>query len=1105
MTKHHSENGFAHNPDPIEGVETRIRRNSQGDVTITFGDGSEPLEVNRREFMRISGVAAATAAMTGSGCNAMRNDVEYIVPYVDRPEEVRIGTPNYYTAVCSGCAAGCGLLVTSRGGRPIKVDGNPNHPVNKGGLCSRGLASYMNLYDPDRARSPLKVAENLEHTPLTWEEVDRTVVSAIEKARQGGGIALLTQTFTGSARRALVEQMRRGLPSLKHYQYDAVNSEALLAANAVSYNRPHVPHYDFARADYVVSLGSDFLGSWLSPVEFTKAFSSRRNPDGAMNKLVAFEGTMSLTGMNADERIRVRPSDLVYVAMALLHTVLITRRTGPLASTPLAQVAQAFSPAEVATRLGLNADLLTRIGQELADNAGKSIVVAGGLASATANGVSLEVAINALNAALGNDGKTIDHANVSLQQNGTLSQLKQLVQDINAGKIDVLIIDRANPIYSAPASLGLADALKKVKLVVSTTDRVDETSVYAHYLAPAGHALEQWGDSNPVDGIFAIQQPAVLPLYETRGFEHSLMVWFGAALPGTFDAVLATPAAPAGTRAPGVPTDPGPWYRFLRAHWESAIFPRARALASFDQFWNETLQKGVFIAPEVGRPQPAFAIQPSISELPTALPEARTSNVSDFSSKEVQLFATPTLYDGEAANNGHLQETPEVVTKHVWGSFAMVSPATFKAAKLKSGQLLSVSVENVEREFPVIIQPGMHDDVIALPVGYGRTHVGVVGDEVGENAFLFATEENGRHILAGLKPTVKTTGKYDKLSVIKGAGIIDLHRRPLFGSTTLAEYKENEKAGIHEYKPLNDMWDSHKYTVKWGMAIDLSKCTGCSACVTACQEENNIPVVGRTGILEGREMHWMRIDRYYEFPHEVAHEQASPFTDPMLENEPIIRLADHLGDARALFQPMMCQHCENAPCENVCPVSATMHSEDGLNQMIYNRCVGTRYCSNNCPFKVRRYNWFNYATDRSETVFARLYPELQEHKRLNIEQPLPLGMNPDVTVRERGVMEKCTFCVHRIRRANWQLRKEGRSTFRDGDVVTACQQACPADAIAFGNLMDETSAVAKLHAKARKVTPLDDIGVKSSVAYLTNVWNAPKVEHAGGHDEQEKH
>lgn len=1106
MTKNRTEIGFPHSPDPIEGVETRIRRNDDGNVTVSFGDGSQPLNINRRDFMRIGGVAAATAAMAGSGCDVMRNDVEHIVPYVDRPEEIRLGTPNYYASICTGCSAGCGVLVTSRGGRPVKLEGNPQHPVNRGGLCSRGQASYMNLYDPDRAKSPLKVAESGDHTPITWEEVDRTVSGLVEKAKSGGGVAILTRTFTGSARRALIADLQRALPGLKHYQYEALNSEAVLAASEICYGSRHVPHYNFDKAKFIVSLGSDFLGTWLSPVEFTKQFVSRRDPDGDMNKLVAFESTLSLTGMNADERHMVRPNDLVYIALALAHTVIVTRKVGPFANTPVAAALGPFAPDAVAGALGLDAAALTAYGEALANNTSASLVVAGGLASATENGVALEVVVNILNATLGNEGVTVDRSRPSHQQDGGLKEIAALVADIKAGKVDVLIIDRANPVFSAPASLGLEEALKAVKFVVSTSDRVDETSIFADMLAPAGHGLEQWGDSNPIEGVYAIQQPGISPLHSTRGFEESLMVWFGKTAGDLFATYLAAPAPTPGNHAAGVPLDPGPWYRFIRAHWEKTIYPKASGLTSFEAFWNDTLRKGAFT--EAPRPaaQPRFNGAGAMASLPKALTAAPASQPGDLKAKEIQFFASATLYDGEDANNGHLQETPDVITKHVWGAYAMVGPKTFKALNLEQGQYLQLKNGAIERKFPVIMQPGHHEDVISIPLGYGRTHVGVVGNELGANGFIFSNvSADGRHLLAGLKPEISALRDGEKIAIVQGAQVLDVSRRGLIPTATLNDYKANPGAGIHEHPPLLDMWDGHKYTVKWGMAIDLSKCTGCSACVTACQEENNIPVVGRQGILEGREMHWMRIDRYYLLPESAAEAQKSPITDPMLDAEPVVAFGDHMSNPRVVFQPMLCQHCENAPCETVCPVAATMHSHDGLNQMAYNRCVGTRYCSNNCPFKVRRYNWFSYSTDRSETLFARLYPELNDHSRLNVVQPLPMGHNPEVTVRSRGVMEKCTFCVQRIRRANWQLREEGRTVFRDGDVVPACMQSCPADAIAFGNLMDENSRVAKLHAKARALTPLDEINVKSSVAYLTNVWNTETQNwnsgHHGGHEE----
>lgn len=1100
MTKKRSEEGFAHSPDARQGVDAKLRRGPDGGVTVSFGDGSEDLQVSRRDFMRISGVAAATAAMTGAGCSEWRNDVEYIVPYVDRPEEIRIGMPNYYSSVCTGCAAGCGMLVTSRGGRPIKVEGNPRHPVSRGGLCARGQSHYRGLYDPDRAKNPVRIRENGQHEILSWEDLDQAAASAVKDAARGGGVGILTKTFTGSARRALVEDIAEALPSVQHYQYEAFGSDALLAASEACYGTAHIPHYDFSKADYVVSLGSDFLGTWLSPVEFTRTFSERRNPDDAMSKLVAFEGAMTLTGANADERFPVRPDDLSQIALALAHVVVTTRQTGPLASNRSVVAALApFTPEAVAEATGLDANELTRIGQELSDNAGKSLVIAGGLASSTPGGLALETVINLLNATLGNEGTVIDRTRPSRQEAGTLADLQQLVADIDSGKIDVLIVHGANPLYNAPLTLGLREAFEKVGTVISATDRVDETAAVADYLAPSGHALESWGDSNPIHDVYSIIQPVITPLHNTRGFEESLMRWFSESLPTKFDAFLKPADPPAGNRAPDVPYDPGPWYRYMRAHWESKIFTQANTLATFDQFWDDTLRKGVFVSGE-NLDQPRLNIGRAVGALPKAVTSTPAGEPGDLTSKKVQLFATIPLYDGELANNGHLQELPDPITKTVWGGYAMVSPNTFTSLKLKQGQYLEVSVDNRKRKFPIIMQPGLHDDVVAVPLGYGRTKAGIVGDDVGDNAFVFTeATEDGRRVFSSVGATASTLDDGIKPAIVQGAQVIDLHRRPLFGSTTLSEYKEDASSGIHAHPPLNDLWAAHGYDTKWGMAIDMTKCTGCSACVTACQEENNIPVVGRHGVLERREMHWIRIDRYYGISHEAAKRQKSITKDPMLAREPVVALADDMANPPVYMHPMMCQHCENAPCETVCPVSATMHSEDGLNQMIYNRCVGTRYCSNNCPFKVRRYNWFSYSDNRSETVFARLYPELKEHARLNIEEPLPMAMNPEVTVRSRGVMEKCTFCVHRIRRASWQLKKEGRSRFRDGEVVTACQQACPAGAISFGDLMDENSVAAKQHAIARASTPLEDLHVKSSVAYLTHVRNAAPKHH--GDDE----
>jgi molybdopterin-containing oxidoreductase family iron-sulfur binding subunit len=526
------------------------------------------------------------------------------------------------------------------------------------------------------------------------------------------------------------------------------------------------------------------------------------------------------------------------------------------------------------------------------------------------------------------------------------------------------------------------------------------------------------------------------------------------------------------------------------------------------------LREGVWTSPEALQPAAPFRTGPTLERLPKALPAARDAKKpGDLAHKELVMLPTIQLGDGQDANNGHLQELPDSVTKTTWGDYLMMSPNAFLDAKLKNGDILSIKVIGAEREIrvPVLMQPGLHDDVVALPLGYGRTRAGAVGDGVGQNAYLLSKVGEGQalQVFAGLEAEVKKTGLFREHAIPQGGHVIDLHKRPILSYTTAEEFQKDPGAGIHKHPPLKDLWVRHDYSLKWGMAVDLSKCTGCSACVIACQEENNISVVGRQGVIEGREMHWIRVDRYFVMPHdkELVALTNTVWKDPFLAQEPHVAMGRHLTNPRVVYQPMMCQHCENAPCETVCPVLATMHSSDGLNQMAYNRCVGTRYCSNNCPFKVRRFNWYNYSADRTDSILARLYPELKDHSRYNAVEPMPMAHNPEVTVRARGVMEKCTFCVQRIRRAKWEVQRQGRSKMRDGDVVVACQESCPADAITFGNLVDESSKVAKLHASQRALAPLGEINVLSSVAYLTNVVNTKPEDHGhhGDHGGEAHH
>ena len=1094
--------------EPQPGASVLLESNQDGDVTLSFSDGSEALKMNRRDFMRVSAAAAATAAVSTAACREPQRE---IVPYVDRPEDVSIGNTNRYASICNACPSQCGVIIKSRAGRPYKLEGNPEHPVNRGGLCGRGQASYMDLYDPDRLRAPQDAGGNA----TDWETIDAAVADQVDSLRDGASLRILTGAVNGPATQGLIDQIVDDLPDAAHYSYEPLADDALRQAGESSYGTDAVPTYHFDRAQLVVSLGSDFLGTWLSAPEFTRDFSSGRdffadeedyndsdggNFDPSMNRLIAFESSLSLTGTNADDRYRVRPDHQVFVALALANELYESHSPGGVPAQSVQSALADYDVDTVADLLGdtVSADDLRSVAEELAQHAGQSIVVAGGTAAATADGISLESAVNLLNAALENDGETIDRANPSMQTAGGASELQALIDEIDAGDVDVLIVHNTNPVYASPGDLDVATALEDV-FVISTSTKRDETTNHADLVATGVHYLEAWGDSNPRADIVAVQQPAILPLFNNRAFEDSLLHWFGdeEASPELY-AYLEGPSTPnpmGDHHGAGRPYDPGPFYRYLRDVWQDEVFANIGSLASFDQFWQQALREG-YIELDAEANQPSFDAGATVAQLPDALPEAAGDNFGDLSSKVLHLYSTIQLFDGRQANNGHLQELPDPISKHTWGSFAMVGFRTAEAAGLQSGEVLEISVGDTTQEYQVIIIPGMHEDVIALPLGYGRTATGTVGNDVGENAFDLAQMGDDGVIFNGVEADISATGRVEDLSVIKGAGVIDVEAHRILAVANRDEYAQDQRAGVYQtpYEEAGydapSLWDNHDFgTLKWGMSIDMTKCTGCSACTVACQEENNIPVVGRAGILEGREMHWIRIDRYYRLPEEALEAREGLFGDPMYDEEPLTAFGEYLDEPRVVFQPMLCQHCDKAPCESVCPVLATMQSSDGLNQMAYNRCVGTRYCANNCPYKVRRYNWFNYAENREDSFFARLYPELEDHGRLNQTEPLQLALNPDVTVRARGVMEKCTFCVQRIRRGKWEIMKEGRRDFRDGEVVTACQESCPANAIEFGNVLDDDHKVTKMHHRKRAMKALADLDTQPAVAYMTSIWN----------------
>jgi molybdopterin-containing oxidoreductase family iron-sulfur binding subunit len=967
-----------------------------------------PSAPSRRDFLKLVGTGAAFLA---AGC--ARKPVEKILPYVKAPEDMQPGNPVYYASTCGECANGCGLLVKTREGRPIKLEGNPDHPVNRGTLCARGQASVINLYDPDRLRGPVTMDRATgKASPAGWGPVDKRVTMALRRARDGGGrVVLLTGTVASPSTRALIHDFIAGFPAAEHVAYEAISNDAVARASEATYGERTMPRYRLDRADVLVTLGADPLGTFLETVEQSRDFAKRRRPEsGAMSRVIAVESILTLTGTNADRRVRVRPDQLYPFAMALASR-LGARPAG----------AGEYTPEAVEAAADLPSGTIASIADELAQARGKSLVLADPNAAPAGHAIPLQVAANLINSALGNDGVTVDASRSSEAVIGSDEAMLQLVERMRAGEIQALVVYGVNPAYSLPSAVGFADAVKRVPFVASLADRADETALLADVVAPSTHYLESWDDHEPRRGVLSLRQPTIAPLYDVRSFQDSLLAW----------------ARYLG-RGPLAETA-GSYHEYLRERWRTQVYPGAGSLAPFDLFWEGALRTGVLAREEdSGRTAPGRT--PRAGGLGASLPVAATAENGALT---LVLYPSATLADGRSGNNAWLQELPDPVSKICWDNFAAISPHRARQLGVSDYEMkadvVTVDVGHARFDLPVHVQPGLHDDVIAVMLGYGRTAAGRVGDKVGQNAYALAEATGGRVGLAGIPVRVTRTGGMAPLACVQGHQYTE--GRPIIYETTLSEYQRDPGAGNEGGEQLPSMWTRHKYPGhKWGMTIDLNACTGCSACMIACQMENNVPAVGKSQVLRGREMHWIRIDRYYSGP------AAEPET---------------------VHQPMLCQHCENAPCETVCPVLATVHSSEGLNLQVYNRCVGTRYCSNNCPYKVRRFNWFDY-TDKPKS--------------------LRLALNPDVTVRTKGIMEKCTFCVQRIRDAKEHAKALGVPV-ADGDVQTACQQTCPTSAITFGDQNDPKSRVAASGKNQRGYHVLSELNTLPAIAYMTKVRN----------------
>ena len=733
-----------------------------------------------------------------------------------------------------------------------------------------------------------------------------------------------------------------------------------------------------------------------------------------MNRLIVFESLMSLTGSNADQRFQIKPSQQIDVVMGLAYEIVTKQRLSQYSKNPhIKRILQTYK--YVSQTLGPGGKKLSSVAKDLWKHRGRSLILAGGLQ--TERGVALQIAVNFLNSVLSNEGRTIDGTNPYIGIQSRSEDLGSLIEEMKTEKVQTLIIHGTNPIYGAPDAMGFNEALKKVEMVIYTGDRVDETGAVAHYILPDHHPMENWGDAEFQKEIYSIQQPTIRPMNETRSFQDSLLKWTERKIS---------------------------WYDFLKSNCKNHILPPVGR--SSEKSWTDLLKQGTIGSG--GRIVP------------------RTFNTSVFSflapdplfhkpQKEVELalYANSGLRDGQMANVSWLQEFPDPITKICWDNYATLSIKMAHDKNLHEGDVVQLKTEDGSSvTVPIHIQPGQHDSVIGLAIGYGRWAAGKVANGVGVRAYGLVGYKKGHEVFAGRHVEMKKTNRHIALAGTQGHH--SMEGRQIIVEATLDQYKANPGANIHRHKTFS-LWSDHEYKgYKWAMSVDLNSCTGCGACMVACQSENNIPTVGKKHLLNGREMHWIRVDRYY-------------VGDPK--------------DPDVAHIPVMCQHCDNAPCETVCPVAATVHSDEGTNDMIYNRCVGTRYCANNCPYKVRRFNWFKYN---------------------DVPSPLNLALNPEVTIRSRGVMEKCTFCNHRIKEVKHQARLEGNRKIRDGEIQTACEQSCPAEAIVFGDMNDKNSLVSQEHARGNSYTLLEELNNVPAVRYLSKIRHTDHLksgDKGGGH------
>lgn len=1000
----------------VKNANSEFTNPEPSDVDSLLG-GSD---TQRRDFLKVMGFGMAAVSL--AACEA---PVRHATTYINKPERIFPTISDYYASTYVDGGDYASVLVETREGRPIKIEGNPRSTVTKGGTFPRVQASVLSLYDLDKLNGPRR-----GETAIDWATADREIVNQLNAiASKGGVIRIVSSTILSPTTKAVIADFTKKYPTTRHIMYDANSVFGLVQANQISFGKAVIPSYDFSKARTIVSVNADFLGTWIAPLEYAKPYALTRkvgaigNGKKEMSRHYQFETMMSVTGANADYRMPFKPSQEGLVVADLYNKV-----ASALGGTPISTPAVSDA--------SLN-NLLDKAAKDLSRSRGQALVVSG------SNDPNVQVVVNALNNLLGSYGTTIDLNMPVNYRQGNDQQMNTFIDDAKAGRVGAVLFFNANPVYDHPRGTELAPALGKIPLSVSFADRADETASLTKYITPAPHYLESWGDAEPKQGFYSVMQPAITHIFKTRQFESSLLTWAG------------------------LPND---YQTYLKNVWKTSHFPKATGFDSFDAFWIKCLYDGVF-EPNANR----VASGPvSFNENVAQAAAGITQRYKPTTGMELALYEKVGMGAGSMANNPWLQELPDPVTRACWDNYACLSQKTANGLGVEQDELVSIAVNGKPAiTLPVMIQPGQADQTVAIAIGYGRQKAGKSANDVGKNAFPMASFVNGYLNLSATSAKVdKVSGKREIAQVQTQHTVMG--RRAVVQETILADYRKDAKSGRYFPKvetsegptdPTNiTLWHGYgKPNHSWGMVIDLNSCIGCGACVIGCISENNIQVVGRQEVLNRRDMHWIRIDRYYS-------SDAEP--------EDVKGLEMAAANPEVVFQPMLCQQCSNAPCETVCPVLATTHSTEGLNQMVYNRCIGTRYCANNCPYKVRRFNWWKYF-DNDNFDF---------HFNNDLGK---MVINPDVTVRSRGVMEKCTFCVQRIQEGKLTAKKERRRPLPD-EIQTACAQACPTDAIIFGDLNNPESTISQIletEFEGRAFQVLEEINTRPQISYLTKIRN----------------